>query len=155
MEASLRQISHHPPLPPPTHPPWLPIALSLHSPPQTDSHCQLDGRLRRERHSGDTAPSCMGCWTHLLLARLLLNPAPPPHSLPSLPRAHLLSLGLQLYCPLSHSLCPLFKCLLCTYCVLHTLPRATHLAPYSSSQPHGKGQWAQTHLTVRTQTCEQ
>ena len=136
MEASIRQISHHPPLHPPPHPPWLPIALSLYFPLQTDSHCQLDGRLRRERHRGDTTPSCMGRWTHLLLARLLLNPAPPPRSLPSLPPAHLLSLGLQLYCPLSYSLCPFFKYLLCTYSVLHTLPCTPPPSPMGKVSGH-------------------
>ena len=33
-------------------------------PPQPDSHCQLSGRLGKERHNAETAPGCMGHWTH-------------------------------------------------------------------------------------------
>ena len=65
-------------------------------PPGADSHCQFSGRLRRERHSGETAPGCTGHWTHLLLARLPVNPTTHP---PSLHWVHLLPLGLQ-FCPL-------------------------------------------------------
>ena len=65
-------------------------------PAWTDSHCQFSGRLRKERHSGETAPGCVGHWTHLLLARLPVNPTTLP---PSLHWVHLLPLGLQ-FCPL-------------------------------------------------------